>query len=378
MRRVLLLSPTGVEGGAERALAGLARHLPDAGWEPVAALLENGPFVGWLEGAGCPTRVLDTGRTRQLHRTARTVRALAGLARQQKVDVIVSNQTKGHIYGGTAARLARLPCAFWQHGAPEGSTMDRIGARVRARAIVVSSGDVMAAQRALTPKARIESIQPGVEVGDVARRGGEGAALRQRLGLVGPTVGIVGRLQQWKGQDVFLQAAALVARRRPDVQFLVVGGAVLGWEGDYPASLRRFADATPELAGRVHFVGHQSDIYPWYDALDVVVHASYRETFGLVLVEAMALGRPVVAAADPTGIVEDGRSGLRVPPGDSEALANAVDGILGDPALAARLSEGARRRADDFSAGGMASRWADLLGSLTAPQPTTSSPNVPS
>jgi glycosyltransferase involved in cell wall biosynthesis len=181
-------------------------------------------------------------------------------------------------------------------------------------------------------------------------------------------VGIIGRLQLQKGQDLFLQAARLLARTRADVQFLVVGGAVLGWEGDYPATLHRFAADTPELAGRVHFVDHQTDIYPWYDALDVVVNASRGDGFGLVLVEGMALGRPLVATAEggTLAIVEHGRSGLLVPPESAAAMAEAIARILDDTVLASRLSEGGRERANAFSAEAMTRHWAELLDDVHA------------
>ena len=274
MRRALLVSPSARPGGAERALAALARHLPESGWQPTVVLLEDGPFTGWLEEAGVPATVVATGRTRRLDRTAVALRALRRLGQRVGAELVLSNQTKGHVYGGVTARLLGVPAAFWQHGVPESTALDRVAARVPAGAIVVSTAEALDAQRRLAPRARLRLIQPGVEIDDVARRRGEGAALRRRFGLRGPTVGIVGRLQPWKGQDVFLRAAAAVARVHPDVTFAVVGGAVLGWEGDYPATLQRFAGTTPELAGRVHFAGHQDDVYPWYDALDVVVHAS--------------------------------------------------------------------------------------------------------
>ena len=202
---------------------------------------------------------------------------------------------------------------------------------------------------------------------------GSGASIKRSLGWENnPTVGIVGRLQPWKGQEVFLQAAARLAEVREDIRFIVVGGAILGWEGSYPDDLRRLADDLG-IADRVHFAGHQSTSHPWYDALDVVVHASFGEPFGLVLVEAMALGKPLVATGvgGPLEIVEDGTSGLLVPPGDPERLAEAVERILADPGLASTLSRGAAERAKAFTEERMAEEFADLLTtwSPTSPRP---------
>lgn len=363
--RVLLVSPTSVPGGAERALAGLALRLPELGIEARAALLQPGPLEDWLAEAGCPVEVIDAGRTRQLHRTAASVVRLAQMAR--KVDVVVSNQSKGHVYGGLAARLAGRPAVWWQHGTPERSPIESTAARVPAAAVVAGSQQSYDAQRRLTPRRRVELVFPGIDVRGVRARRGSGAGIRgvNKFGNV-PLVGIVGRLQEWKGQGVFLQAASQVAQSFPSVIFLVVGGAILGWEGDYPDQLRRLAKELG-IEHRVHFVGHQDDVYPWFDALDVVVHASFGEPFGLVLIEAMALGKPVVATAagGPVDIIEDGVSGILVPPGDHGAMAAAVTKLLEDEQLRAELGAEASVRADEFDDHRMAERFGHIMHELT-------------
>jgi glycosyltransferase involved in cell wall biosynthesis len=161
-----------------------------------------------------------------------------------------------------------------------------------------------------------------------------------------------------KGQDVFLEAAALV----PEARFVVVGGAILGNEGGFEEEVHALARRLG-LADRVVFTGHVDDAIPWLDALDVAVVASSHEAFGIVLVEAMALGTPVVATATdgPSEIVEDGVSGLLVPVGDAPALAAAIERALIDRSLAATLAEGGRRRAREFTEERTAARFARLL-----------------
>src|SRR5437764_15378541 len=105
---------------------------------------------------------------------------------------------------------------------------------------------------------------------------------------------MVARLERWKEQALVLHAARHVAAMREDVRFVLVGGAILGTEGPYPEKLRLLA-RNLGLAERVHFAGHQADVYPWFDALDVVVHTTRAEPFGLVVAEAMALAKPIVA-----------------------------------------------------------------------------------
>jgi glycosyltransferase involved in cell wall biosynthesis len=275
---------------------------------------------------------------------------------------------KGHFFGGLAARATGVPAIFWQQGIPNPSLSERIASTVPARVIACSSDAAVQAQHALTPGRRIWKVPLGIRISDVEMGRGRGEFIRHSLGWDhNQIVGIVGRLEPWKGQEVFLRAAACLAEAHPQARFAVVGGAILGSEGSYPDDLRRLA-VSLGLSDRVHFTGHQADVYPWYDALDVVVHASFDEPFGLVLVEAMALGKPLVATAagGPLEIVEDGVSGLLIPPGDPERLAQAVDPVLRDSALASYLSQGAAERAKQFTEEQMAERFAYLLRSVTS------------
>ena len=366
MTRILLMSPTATPGGAERALAGLARELPEFGYEPQAALLESGPLAGWLTDAGCPVVTMGAGRTRELHRTAATVARLARLSRSSGASVVVSSQSKGHVLGGTAAALSRRPGVWWQHGIPDRSSIELVAGRIPAAVVVCGSRAAAEAQGRMTRQAVVRKVHPGTDIAAVASHRGRGAAVRAALGWQGhPVVGIVGRLQPWKGQETFLRAAALVARDYPDARFLVVGGAILGREGAYPEELERLTAALG-IRDRVHFAGHREDVWDWCDSLDVVVHASTGEPFGLVVVEAMALRKPLVAAADggPLEIVEEGVSGLLARPGDPEALAAAVSRLLRHPDLAETLAAGAELRARHFSTERMASEFATILDGI--------------
>ncbi len=366
MSRVLLVSPTSVPGGAERALAALAARFPELGVEPCAALLEDGPLQGWLEQAGCPVDVIPAGRTRQLVRTARVLAELRALAVRRQADVIISNQSKGHVYGGLAGLAARIPAVWWQQGVPGPGRIENVARLVPSAAVICSSDAAVAAQSKLTPHRRIEKVHLGVPVDEIGARVGAGASIRRELGWENTRiVGIVGRLQPWKGQDVFLRAAAAIAVAEPDVRFAVVGGAVLGWEGSYPDDLQRLATELG-IADKVLFAGHQADPFPWFDALDVVVHASVGEPFGLVLLEALALGKPLVASADggPLEIVEHERSGLLVPPGEPKRTAEAVLRILREPQLAQLLAAEGPRRAREFSDARMAVKITELADSI--------------
>jgi glycosyltransferase involved in cell wall biosynthesis len=374
-KRILLVTPFGALGGAEKVLAGLARHLPEHGWEPTCALLQPGPAEEHLQLA-CPVEVLDSGRIRQVHRGVATVRALRHLARSTGADLVFDNMSTGHLYGGLAARSLSLPAVLWQQIIPNrdfgGPAMthawvDRLAARVPAAAVVVHSDLAVAGQRELTPDVPVHKVHQGIDLALARRAEGRGAAIRAGLGLADdePLVGIVGWLHPWKGQDVFLRCAAEVAAQHDRARFVVVGGP---GDAAYEERLRTLA-AELGLGSRLTMAGHQSDPYPWFDALDVLVHASWGSPFDLVVIEAMALGKAVVATDQGgTGevVVVEGESGHLVAPGDHGAMARTVLRYLEDPVHRAAMGAAARARSERFTHAAMAARMAEVLDGVLA------------
>lgn len=170
----------------------------------------------------------------------------------------------------------------------------------------------------------------------------------------------VGRIEQIKGIDVLLEAMGDLFRRRPDLRHevcLVVVGGALDPNDDAPEldkleDLRRLVHEH-RLEDNVDFVGSvdQKRLALWYDAADVCAVPSLTESFGLVALEAMASGTPVVATrvGGLQTVVEDGESGLLVPASDHQALAEAMERVLTDHRLRIHLAHGARDRAERFT-----------------------------
>jgi len=159
-----------------------------------------------------------------------------------------------------------------------------------------------------------------------------------------PLVGMVGRLVDWKGPDYFIEAAAIVAAGIPEARFMLVGDAIFG-EKSYVEELKAMAVAHG-LRERMIFTGFRDDVEDIIAAADVLVHASVLpEPFGLVLIEAMAQGLPVVATrgGGVGEIVEDGATGVLVPPRDAAAMADAISGLLREPARARAMGDAGRK-----------------------------------
>jgi glycosyltransferase involved in cell wall biosynthesis len=311
-------------------------------------LLGPGPFAGELLGAGVPTWVIPAGRLRQPRNAARAVRRLAALFRAERPELVLDWSAKAHLYGAAAARLAGMGdrVAWWQHGVPAGEWLDRAATLLPARTVLCSSNAGAAAQARLRPRRPTAVVHPGVDA-PAAPDPAEQRRLRDALGISPevPVVGIVARLQPWKGQDRLLRALALLRDRGVAAHGLIVGGEVFGVSAGYAQELRDLAQALG-LRDKVTFTGQVDDPAALTALLDVAVNLSAAEPFGISLVEAMALGRAVVAvdSAGPREIVEHGISGLLLADNAPETVATALATVLADPALRRRLGEGARRR----------------------------------
>jgi glycosyltransferase involved in cell wall biosynthesis len=165
---------------------------------------------------------------------------------------------------------------------------------------------------------RLLTINDGIDTTEFAPGGG--AAIRRELGIPAdvPLVGIVGHIQEWKGQHLVAEAVAEARRRFPDLQCLVVGG-VHRRGVEYRPSCRTGSPA-PTSPATWSSPAPGTTSPPALDAMDVVIHASVvAEPFGRVMIEAMALGKPVIAPREggPLVIVVDGETGLLVPPRDT-------------------------------------------------------------
>jgi D-inositol-3-phosphate glycosyltransferase len=208
------------------------------------------------------------------------------------------------------------------------------------------------------------------------------ADARERLGRdqCERIVLFVGRIEQIKGIDVLLRAFGLLFFRRPDLRrdvcLLVVGGALDpqddASESDKIHELRRLVHEH-RMEANVNFVGSldQETLALYYAAADLCAVPSLTESFGLVALEAMACGTPVVGTrvGGLQTIIEDGESGLLVPAGDYQALAEAIANVLTDHRLRTHLAHGARDRAEHFTWQNVGEKIAALYDSVLASSP---------
>ncbi|MGC8879273.1 MAG: glycosyltransferase family 4 protein [Anaerolineae bacterium] len=343
-------------GGAENSLLILMRHLERDHFRPVLAC-EPGPLAQAARALGLEVCTTDFPRLRghllALPRLWRGGWALASLVRRHHAAILHSNTMRASFSTALASLLTSCPMIWHAHdlygpGRIGGRWYPRLMSRL-AHAVIANSHAVART----IPRPDVHVIHNGIEVEHFHPQLSPSAA-RAQLGLpeTGVLIGTVGRMQPWKGHHVFLKVAHRVSALLPDARFLIVGGQVFAADADYAERLHRLAHELG-IAQRVHFAGHQTDVAPWLAAMDVFVHCSEAEPFGLVVVEAMAAARPVVAFADGgvPEIVLDGETGILVMPGDVSHMAEAVAKLAVDRDLAQRVGRAGRERAEtNFSA----------------------------
>lgn len=379
--RVVYLDHVARLSGAEiallRLLPALQRYV-----DSTVILGEDGPLVERLQQAGIETEVLplpdrlrdvrkDTVKPSGLDRQAlshlpRYVKQLANRIRELEADIVHTNSLKAALYGGVAARVARVP-VVWH-------VRDRIAADylpvpavalVRGVSLLLPTAIIANSRSTLDTlprRAQNHVLYNPIVVPDSIEDPPE--RKRKRGGPI--TVGVVGRLAKWKGQDVFLRAFAQAfggsgARGR------LIGSAMFG-EDEYARSLEELVRELG-IGRQIEFRGFRDDVWQELAELDVLVHCSVTpEPFGQVVLEGMAASLPVIAANEggPAEMITDGVDGLLTEPGSVEELAEALRMMHEQPWKRDALAAAGKRRSQEFtperSAGQLMEVYRGLLG----------------
>jgi glycosyltransferase involved in cell wall biosynthesis len=286
------------------------------------------------------------------------VRRLKHAVREFNPDLVYSNGIKTHLLTRFAVPLS-VPVVWHIHDflgtRPAAGWLLR-RARGRARGTIAISNAVADDIRKVLPGMHVNVVTNAVDLTRFSPGSADGDDLDRRAGLpLAPAgtvrVGLVATYARWKGHLAVLDAAARLATRPPTlpVRWYIVGGPIYRTAAQFTeAELRAEADSRG-LTGRVGFVPFAADPVPIYRSLDVVLHASTQpEPFGLTVAEAMACGRAVIvsAAGGAAELFTDGVDALGAEPGNVEQLTDAVQRLVEDGELRARLGVAARRTAE--------------------------------
>lgn len=347
-----------IGGGSERSMIELVAGLRREGIDAVIFLTDEGEVASWAREAGIPVCVLPIGGPlvrhtaplrrwswlRGLVRTYGAIYLLRSQLSTDRVALLHTHTIRGHILGALAVAGTRRALVWHFRDRPQGwgrrvlpvvtsfcdaaialsqPLLDELPQSVRQKTVVV--GNLLSFQ---SPRAYVGPVDPPVEISG------------------NPAVLVPGTLEYWKGQDVFVEAAALTHHLLPEAEFWLVGGA---W-GD-PAYIRRLRRSVERLSleSRVHFLGKRSDLPQLLRQCSFVVCPSSFEPFGRLVFEAAAAGKPVIVGPGGAAqLLADAGGAVLVRPVSAKGIASAMVQLWSEPAKLAEMAERAHKWAQDY------------------------------
>ena len=353
----------GTVGGSFFSLFYLASRLDRSRYQPLVVFRTDNPIIPDFRAAGVETRVIPVQPAMTLPTPIGRIAAKAGnflrgfvleprtlarLLRNERIDLVHLNNsiTRNHVWI-VAARMAGIPCVTHERGInPQYSGRSLVLGRGLAAVICISD----AVRRNFVARGirglKLVTIPNALDPGEVRVRRNPGE-VREEFGIAPqrPLVGMVGNLKHWKGQEVLIRAVATLKSRVPEIACLLIGDTSRESEA-YGRRVRSLIEDL-QLQDNVFITGYRREVGDYINAAQILVHASILpEPFGRVLLETMALRKPLVASNDGAvpEIVSDGVTGLVFRPGDSEHLAHCLERLLDDPAGARNMGEAGLQR----------------------------------
>lgn len=365
-RRVLLFDHTAQLGGGELALLDLVRFVDRSRVRPIVLLGSDGPLADRLHGIAdvhileISSEVLharkDSLGTSSLLKLKTTIDCLAYVLRliefiyTHDVELIHTNSLKADILGGIAGKITQTPVVWHIRDRITEDYLPRPAVWAM-RKLCKSIPDFIIGNSAATIETLdLKGACPTMAVGSgvdirLYEQAEMSDTLASRYEKRKARVGLIGRICPWKGQHIFLRAAAEVLQRFPETQFQIIGAALFK-EQQYELEMHELARSLG-IEQAVEFTGFRNDVPSLIRELDLIVHASTTgEPFGQVIVQGMAAGKPVVATngGGVPEIVVNGTTGLLVPMNDSPALGAAICELLADPEMAGAMGKAGRTR----------------------------------
>lgn len=361
MTTVLFVHQSADLYGSDKVLLDLALGIQRRGITPIVLLPSHGPLTERLLAADIETHAVNVAK---LSRAAFSAAGMIRLPMEivnalRQIDRIVANRRIDIVHSNTLAVLAGALWAKWRSIPHLWHVHELIVSPKVAHSgfprLVSWLSDLVMCNSTLTQK-WILDVSPNlagrtkVVWNGVSRNSKASQATKPEAKAV--AVALVGRINRLKGQPVLVEAAnRLWDRGVRNVTYLLVGSPPAGQE-HYLVNLRRLISSSP-AKNTIVLRDFVNDVWSIWDNCDIaVVPSTEPESFGLVAIEAMAAGKPVIASAHGglLDIVVDGETGILVPPNDAEALANAIAKLADDPSLRVRYGEaGRKRQADLFS-----------------------------
>lgn len=350
---ILYIAASGeIMGGGQVSLYNLLKHIDRGRFNPMVICPSSGEFFDQLKEADISCSIIKTGSLRRFNvlRFLSSVIKLSLLIKREKISLIHCDAAASRetFYSGIVAQILRIPFIWHVRVAESAGWIDKLLSAMAKKIIVNSNAVGRRFPWIDKPYSKVIAIYNGVNLAEFSSRVNvnkirDEFAISERDTLVG----VVGQLIPWKGHMYFLESAKEVAERISSAKFMIVGDEIPKGSG-YRKKLEEF---TFELGIRdkVIFTGFRKDIPDILSAFDIFVLPSLGEPFGRVIIEAMAMAKPVIAtnAGGVPEIIVDGKTGILVPPEDPRAMTEAIIELLKDRDKAKKLGENGRKRVEE-------------------------------
>lgn len=377
MRKVLYIIGTLDIGGAERHLVEVVKHIDKSRFTPyVCTLADGGALRSEIENAGIPLYSVDFRGLRSrydpfsLWNLLKKLTRLCHFMREQQFDIVHGYLFWAYVIGAFAGRAARVPTIIasrrslgnFKANKRHYLFIERIANRLTNLLIANShavKNDVIRQEKIAAAKIRV--VYNGIDLKPYERPVGVEAIKRElKIPPEAPLIGVIANYIHYKGHRYLIEALDQVKTIFPNVRCLLIG------EGPMRPAIEAWI-REQDLAENIILTGTREDIAELIAAIDISVLPSLEEGFPNTILESMAAGKPVIATAvggNPEA-VDDGKTGMLVPPRDPEALARAILELLRNPERARALGRAARERVErEFGIARMIERMEDIYTRL--------------
>jgi len=339
-------------GGGGVGLLNYLQNLDRARFAPMVICPSIGALTNAAKEIGVKTKVIETKSLKGMHLisfVSATIKLLR-VIREHKINVVHSNAgaSRESFYAVTAAAIGGVPFIYHARVIESAGLIEKILVSLAAKIIIIS--DAVAEKYCwLKNRKKLVKIHNAVDLKKFNTEI-DGEKIRNEFGITPATflIGVVGNLIPWKGHEYFLKAAREIKSEEREIKF-IIAGRDLTKNKSHEKRLKRLVEKL-KIGDNVIFTDFRRDIPQLMAAIDVLVLPSLGEPFGRVIIEAMALAKPVVATSSGgvPEIVENGRTGFLVPTKNPRAISEAVMKLLNDKKLSEEMGARGRKRAEDL------------------------------
>ncbi len=347
-KRILLLDPASFIGGAERFALDLANQVDLETFELWVAHGKNPNYKKeLLSGIRDVELNVPQLRLKNIFSIFAGIRRLRKILKKNKIQLLQTNSVRAHIVGSLAANGLRVKVVWFLHDFTFPGKLIRYFSKFPKRILCCSDAVKNHVDKQIPAKfkPKLGRFLNGIDLTLIEKEW-----LSDHI-MPPPVVGIVGRIDRWKGQRYFVEAAEKVAKKNPGIQFFIIGEPNQLDEDNvqYSEELKTMVQ-TKNLEKTVIFRGHRSPIFKEISQLSLLIHCSTDpEPFGRTIIEAMAMGKVVIATnhGGPVESVIEGETGHLIPPKNAEELAQAIITCLGNHERMKKMGKNAKKIATE-------------------------------